>query len=144
VAKRWHRQITAALHPKRAYTCQQIDFQAGGISSAEGLARLGETLNADFTLLTADAMRTNHPFCRIIAHEGVLSFSVLEVHLRTLLEYLYGDSSGRSMKVFMAAIRGLTYDELEVTELESCLISPSGTVGAQASSMWLTWSHVSL
>jgi len=83
-------------------------------------------------------MRTNHPFCRIIAHEGVLSFSVLEVHLRTLLEYLYGDSSGRSMKVFMAAIRGLTYDELEVTELESCLISPSGTVGVQASSKWLT------
>jgi hypothetical protein len=83
-------------------------------------------------------MRTNHPFCRIIAHEGVLLSSVLEFHLRTLLEYLYGDSSGRSVKVFTAVNHGLTYDKLEVTELEPWLVSPSGTFGAQASSKWLT------
>jgi hypothetical protein len=44
-------------------------------------------------------MLANYPFCRIITHEGGPSFSVLEVHRRTLPEYLYDDSSGRSMKV---------------------------------------------
>ncbi|KAJ1021035.1 hypothetical protein NDA13_005663 [Ustilago tritici] len=58
---------------------------------------------------------------RIIAHDQVLSSSVLEARLGTLLNYLYGVNGKRSVAVFTAAIRGLTYEELSQAEFEPCL-----------------------
>ncbi|CCF48454.1 uncharacterized protein UHO2_07028 [Ustilago hordei] len=103
------------------------------LSNEGGLARLGEMLNADFALLEDEAMRNSFrtellPFLRIIAHHQVLSSSVLETRLGTLLNYLYGINGKRSVAVFTAAIRGLTYEELSQAEFEPCLISLSAVL----------------
>ncbi|SYW80154.1 uncharacterized protein UBRO2_03422 [Ustilago bromivora] len=108
------------------------------LSNEGGLALLGEILNADFALLEDDAMRNSFrtellPFLRIIAHDQVLSSSVLEARLGTLLNYLYGINGKRSVAVFTAAIRGLTYEELSQAEFEPCLISLSAVLEVNGS-----------
>jgi hypothetical protein len=108
------------------------------LSNEGGLARLGEMLNADFALLGDDSLRNVFksellPFLRIIAHDDVLSSSVLEGRLGTLLNYLYGVNGKRSVAVFTAAIRGLTYEELNEAELEPCLISLSAVLEVNGS-----------
>jgi hypothetical protein len=106
------------------------------LSSEGGLARLGEMLNTDFALLTDDAMRVFFedrplPFFRIIAHDDVRSSSVLEVHLGTILVYLYGVSGNRSSKVFDATVRGLKHRGYRKrAEFEPCLISLSAALDA--------------
>jgi hypothetical protein len=108
------------------------------LSNEGGLARLGEMLNADFTMLADDALRSVFktqllPFLRIIAHEEVLSSSVLEARLGTLLNYLYGVNGKRSVAVFTAAIRGLNYERLNEAEFEPCLISLSAVLEVNGS-----------
>jgi hypothetical protein len=108
------------------------------LSNEGGLARLGEMLNADFTLLEDDSLRNSFktellPFLRTIAHEEVLSSSVLEARLGTLLNYLYGVNGKRSVAVFTTAIRGLTYQELDEAEFEPCLISLSAVLEVNGS-----------
>jgi hypothetical protein len=108
------------------------------LSNEGGLARLGEMLNADFALLEDDSLRNVFksdllPFLRIIAHDDVLSSSVLEGRLGTLLNYLYGVNGKRSVAVFTAAIRGLTYEELSEAEFEPCLISLSAVLEVNGS-----------
>ena len=95
-------------------------------------------LNADFTLLEDDSIRNSFrnevlPFLRIIAHEEALSSSVLEARLGTILNYLYGVNGKRSVAVFTAALRSLTYEELNEAEFEPCLISLSAVLEVNGS-----------
>lgn len=101
------------------------------LSSEGGLARLGEMLNRNWNDLIDDALQVVFkeqllPFMRIVAHETVLSSSVLETRHATLLNYLYGVNGRRSVSVFGAVIRGLTYDdEQAAADFEPCLIALS-------------------
>jgi hypothetical protein len=106
------------------------------LSSEGGLSRLGEMLDTDFTLLTKEAMRGFFeerllPFFRIIAHDNVRSSSVLEVHIGTILVYLYGVNGNRSSKVFHATVRDLDYGYRKRAEFEPCLISLSAVLDAK-------------
>ena len=103
------------------------------LSSEGGLARLGEMLNTDFTLLADDEMRLFFeeqllPFFRIIAHDDVRSSSVLEVHLGTMLNYLHGVNGIRSSKVFDATVRSLKHGYRKRAGFEPCLISLSAVL----------------
>lgn len=74
------------------------------LSSEGGLARLGEMLNRNWNDLIDDALQVVFkeqllPFMRIVAHETVLSSSVLETRHATLLNYLYGVNGRRSVSV---------------------------------------------
>ena len=108
------------------------------LSSEGGLARLGEMLNTDFTLLADDEMRLFFeeqllPFFRIIAHDDVRSSSVLEVHLGTMLNYLHGVNGIRSSKVFDATVRSLKHGYRKRAEFEPCLISLSAVLDPKIS-----------
>ena len=108
------------------------------LSSEGGLARLGEMLNTDFTLLADDEMRLFFeeqllPFFRIIAHDDVRSSSVLEVHLGTMLNYLHGVNGIRSSKVFDATVRSLKHGYRKRAGFEPCLISLSAVLDPKIS-----------
>ena len=108
------------------------------LSSEGGLVRIGEMLNANFTLLADDALRITFknellPFLRIIAHDEVLSSSVVEARLGTILNYLYGMDGKRSVAVFSAAIRGLIYEDINEAEFEPCLVSLSAVLEVNGS-----------
>jgi hypothetical protein len=108
------------------------------LSDEGGLERLGELLNADFTALPDQAMQVVFknqllPYFRIVAHEMVLSSAVLESRHATLLNYLYGVNGKRSVAVFCAAIRALTYNEQISTDFEPCLIALSAVLEVNGS-----------
>ncbi|KAL1586429.1 hypothetical protein WHR41_05215 [Cladosporium halotolerans] len=108
------------------------------LSSDGGLARLGELLNADFTLLTDDALGTVFkdqllPFLRIISHDDVLSSQVLEGRHATLCNYLYGVNGKRSVNLFRAATRSLTLVDEISADIEPCLIAMSVVVEVNGS-----------
>lgn len=108
------------------------------LSSDGGLSRLGELLNADFTLLTDDALGTVFmdqllPFLRIISHDDVLSSQVLEGRHATLCNYLYGVNGKRSVNLFRAATRSLTLVDEISADVEPCLIAMSVVVEVNGS-----------
>ena len=108
------------------------------LSDEGGLERLAELLNADFSVLPDQALQAVFkdqllPYFRIISHEAVLSSAVLESRHATLLNYLYGVNGKRSVAVFCAAIRALTYDEQISADLEPCLIALSAVLEVNGS-----------
>ena len=108
------------------------------LSDEGGLERLGEMLNADFTGLPDQALQAVFktqilPYFRIIAHEAVLSSAVLESRHATLLNYLYGVNGKRSVAVFCAAIRALTYNEQVSADFEPCLVALSAVLEVNGS-----------
>lgn len=108
------------------------------LSGEGGLARIGELLNADLEVMTDDALYTIFsdsllPFLRIVSHDAVLSSAVLESRHATLLNYLYGINGKRSVAVFRAAIRALTYNEQSPSDLEPCLIALSAVLEVNGS-----------
>jgi hypothetical protein len=103
-----------------------------------GLERLGELLNADFSVLSDKALQSVFknqllPLFQIVAHEAVLSSAVLESRHATLLNYLYGINGKRSVTVFCAAISALTYDEQISADFEPCLIALSAVLEVNGS-----------
>jgi hypothetical protein len=108
------------------------------LSSEGGLNRLGELLNADFSSLNDDRLRIVFedqllPFMCIIAHENVLSSAVVESRHATLLTYLFGIDGKRSVAVFSAAIRALTYNEAVSSDLDPCLVALSAVLEVNGS-----------
>jgi hypothetical protein len=109
------------------------------LSDEGGLERLGELLNADFSVLPDQALRIVFkdqllPYFRIVSHEAVLSSAVLESRHATLLNYLYGVNGKRSVAVFCAANRALTYDEqISTAGFEPCLIALSAVLEVNGS-----------
>jgi len=100
------------------------------LSSEEGLAPIGELLNADLGTLTHNALHVIFtdsllPFLHIVSHDAVLSSTLLESRHATLLNYLYGVNGKRSVTVFHAAIRALTYNEQISSDFEPWLIALS-------------------
>jgi hypothetical protein len=110
------------------------------LSSEGGLARLGEMLNADYSNLSDDRLHIVFkdqllPFMRIVAHEDVLSSAILESRHADILIYLYGINGKRSVAVFGAIIRALTYSEGISADLEPCLIALSALLEANGSAL---------
>jgi hypothetical protein len=108
------------------------------LSDEGGLERLGELLNADFSVLPDQALQSVFkdqllPYFRIVSHEAVLSSAVLESRHATLLNYLYGVNGKRSVAVFCAAIRALTYNEQISADFEPCLIALSAVLEVNGS-----------
>lgn len=108
------------------------------LSDEGGLERLGELLNADFSVLPDQALQTVFkdqllPYFRIVSHEAVLSSAVLESRHATLLNYLYGVNGKRSVAVFCAAIRALTYNEQTSADFDPCLIALSAVLEVNGS-----------
>jgi hypothetical protein len=108
------------------------------LSSDGGLARLGEMLNVDFSNISDDRLQTSFkdqllPFMRIVAHDNVVSSAVLESKHATMLNYLYGINGKRSVTVFSATIRALTYTERISADLEPCLIALSAVLEVNGS-----------
>ena len=103
------------------------------LSSEGGLNRLGEMLNIKFGNLTDDELQVIFknqllPFMQIVAHENVMSSAVVESRYATLLNYLFGIDGKRSVTIFSASIRALTYDENVSVNLEPCLIALSAVL----------------
>ena len=63
----------------------------------------------------------------------MLSSAVLESRHATLLNYLYGVNGKRSVAVFCAVIRALTYNEQVSADFEPCLIVLSATLEVNGS-----------
>ena len=103
------------------------------LSSEGGLHRLGEMLNLDFSSLNDDRLQVIFkdqllPFMQIVAQENVLSSAVIESRYATLLNYLFGIDGKRSVAIFSASIRALTYNEKVPADLEPCLIALSAVL----------------
>lgn len=97
------------------------------LSNEGGIARLGEFLNVNYSALadgTLNAIFKDQllPFMQILAHPNVISSAVLESRHATLLNYLFGINGKRSVAVFGAVIRALTYEEEVSSDLDPCLI----------------------
>lgn len=136
LGRRFHGFIQQALDlTDTAETMQEV---ITSLSDEGGLERLGEMLNADFSTLTDQALQAVFknqllPFFRIVAHDAVLSSAVLESRHATLLNYLYGVNGKRSVAVFCAAIRALTYNEEMSADFEPCLVALSAVLEVNGS-----------
>lgn len=108
------------------------------LSSEGGLERLGEMLNANYSDLPDHKLIAIFkdqlvPFMQIIAHPNVLSSAVLESRHATLLNYLFGINGKRSVAVFGAIIRALTYEEKISSDLDPCLVALSAVLEVNGS-----------
>jgi hypothetical protein len=108
------------------------------LSNEGGLERLAELLNVDYNNLSDDRLHIIFknqvlPFMQIVAHDAVLSSAVLESKYATILNYLYGINGKRSVAVFNAAIRALSYYEESSADLEPCLIALSAVLEVNGS-----------
>lgn len=108
------------------------------LSNEGGIERLGELLNVDYNALADDMLIAIFkdqllPFMQILAHPSVLSSAVLESRHATLLNYLFGVNGKRSVAVFSAVIRALTYEEEVSSDLDPCLIVLSAVLEVNGS-----------
>jgi hypothetical protein len=119
-------------------TTETMQEVINSLSDEGGLERLGELLNADFSVLPDRALQAVFkdqllPFFRIVSHEAVISSAVVESRHATLLNYLYGVNGKRSVAAFCAVIRALTCDEQISADFEPCLIALSAVLEVNGS-----------